>query len=295
MRFRRTILASWLTGIGWIALAPSASAVDGVTEINQARAVVGGVTPSDTPGLPVTIDTSGTYRLTGNLVQGPPQTDVISISAPDVTLDLNGFKISGPTVCTTDMSGAVSCTPLGSGSGIRSTATNTTVPNGTVTGLTDRGIRLDGAYSRVERLRARGNGVFGIEIRGPHADVHASTFSHNGGAGIGISGTSGDSRITDNVTYGNGGSGIQLNGLPGSLVRGNISNQNFLVGILVNTGDNTMVIGNTTVGNGNRGISFGTSSGGGYAQNIIADNAIGTVNGGVEMGTKLCDGNTTCP
>ena len=55
------------------------------------------------------------------------------------------------------------------------------------------------------------------------------------------------------------------------------------------------MIGNTTIGNGNRGIHFGTSSGGGYAQNIIAGNTIGTVSGGVEMGTNLCDGNTTCP
>src|SRR5581483_7661707 len=44
-----------------------ARAVDGVIEINHARALAGGVTASDLPGYPITIDQSGSYRLTGNL------------------------------------------------------------------------------------------------------------------------------------------------------------------------------------------------------------------------------------
>jgi len=57
--------------IGLIALVTllggPALAVDGVIEINQARANAGGVTLSDGPGFPVTIDHNGSYRLTSDL------------------------------------------------------------------------------------------------------------------------------------------------------------------------------------------------------------------------------------
>ena len=42
-----------------LGLAGQAYAVDGVIEINQARALAGGVTPGDTAGFPVTISVSG--------------------------------------------------------------------------------------------------------------------------------------------------------------------------------------------------------------------------------------------
>ena len=45
----------------------AAFAGDGVIEINAAAAAAGGVTATDTPGYPVTIDAPGSYRLTGNL------------------------------------------------------------------------------------------------------------------------------------------------------------------------------------------------------------------------------------
>ena len=40
-------------------------AVDGVIEINQHRALAGGVTAGDTAGFPVTLSQRGSYRLTG--------------------------------------------------------------------------------------------------------------------------------------------------------------------------------------------------------------------------------------
>ena len=48
-------------------VAATAGAVDGVVEINQASALAGGITACDTPGFPVSICTSGAYRLTSNL------------------------------------------------------------------------------------------------------------------------------------------------------------------------------------------------------------------------------------
>ncbi len=72
-----------------------AAAVDGVIEINQARALAGGVSPADTPGFPVTVGQPGSYRLTGNLTT-PAASNGIMVQARDVTIDLNGFRILGP-------------------------------------------------------------------------------------------------------------------------------------------------------------------------------------------------------
>lgn len=49
------ILGCGALGALLLGLAGSAWAVDGVIDINQARALAGGVTPGDTAGFPVTI------------------------------------------------------------------------------------------------------------------------------------------------------------------------------------------------------------------------------------------------
>src|SRR5947199_6672479 len=74
-------------------------AVDGVVLIDQNRALAGGVTPGDAPGFPVTISLAGSYRLSGNLTVPNANTTAISITSDNVTIDLNGFSIIGPTVC----------------------------------------------------------------------------------------------------------------------------------------------------------------------------------------------------
>ena len=77
--------------------ASSAWAVDGVVLINQASALAGNVTPGDTPGFPVTISQPGSYRLAGNLTVPDANTTAIEVTATgQVTVDLNGFVISGP-------------------------------------------------------------------------------------------------------------------------------------------------------------------------------------------------------
>ncbi len=64
-------------------------AVDGVILINQSTVMAAG-------GFPYTISQPGSYKLTGNLVV-PNFVSGIQISASNVTLDLNGFTISGAT------------------------------------------------------------------------------------------------------------------------------------------------------------------------------------------------------
>jgi hypothetical protein len=69
----------------------------GIVEINQARALRGGVTPADAPGFPVTIDRAGSYRLTTDLTlpESAAAGNGIEIEAGEVTLDLNGFALVG--------------------------------------------------------------------------------------------------------------------------------------------------------------------------------------------------------
>ena len=66
-RTKAAVFKGLLAGVFALTCIAPAGAVDGVIEINQAKALAGGVTPSDTPGFPVSIDTAGSYRLTGNL------------------------------------------------------------------------------------------------------------------------------------------------------------------------------------------------------------------------------------
>lgn len=74
-------------------LGGKALAEEGIVEINEARALAGGVSTGDTAGYPVTISEPGSYALTGNLIQSA-STTTIMISADDVDLDLRGFKIT---------------------------------------------------------------------------------------------------------------------------------------------------------------------------------------------------------
>jgi hypothetical protein len=96
------------------AISSTLYAVDGIVLINQANALAGNVTPGDVPGFPVTISQAGSYRLTGNLSVADVNTTAILITAENVTLDLNGFTISGPNACTFD---GITC-PQANGVGV---------------------------------------------------------------------------------------------------------------------------------------------------------------------------------
>lgn len=260
-------------------------AADGVIEINQARALVGGVTPGDTPGFPVTISVSGSYRLTSNLdVTGQPTPqNVMAISviagATNVTIDLNGFAIIGPESC----SGTpISCTPgPGGGDGINNMAFGSvTVRNGIVRGMGRVGIALSGD-SLVEKVHAISNATDGIYI--DRGIVRECVAASNGAFGILTDGTA---VVTHNIAQANGMDGIFVSGgtLSGNTATGN--------------GGNGLLIGNGVVSlnnsNGNSGFALSiVSTNSGYLGNILAGTK--TVSGGTNLGQNLCNGSTTCP
>lgn len=78
------------------AWAPTAQADLGRTEINQVCALQGGCLAGDSPGFPVEIGQPGSYVLTSALSVLASGTSAIVVSADDVSLDLNGFTVSGP-------------------------------------------------------------------------------------------------------------------------------------------------------------------------------------------------------
>jgi hypothetical protein len=172
-----------------VVLATGARAADGVTEINQARALAGGITAGDAPGLPVTLSQPGSYLLTGDLTTNATTT-AIEISADRASLDLNGFAIVGPTVC--DQTG---CTPTGTAAGVLQTSgEGASVSGGSVVGIS-------------------GNCVFLLE--GARVDeLHVSNCA---GAGIRVGA---QSLVTDSVVRAVGAIGIETD--PGAAFEGNL-------------------------------------------------------------------------
>jgi hypothetical protein len=68
------------------------------TTIDQNKAMTKGIGQGDSAGFPVTITQPGSYRLMSNL-SVPAGLDGIVITAPNVTIDLNGYTIAGPNTC----------------------------------------------------------------------------------------------------------------------------------------------------------------------------------------------------
>lgn len=266
-----------------VALAGTAGA-DGVIEINQARAMVGGVTPGDLPGFPVTLNDPGSYQLTGDLALPDANTSGIVIAADYVNIDLNGFQIHGVTVCQLSGSPAVvTCSPTGAGSGVLTNfplGNYSTVRNGTVRGNGFNGVSLrDG--SRVESLIAANNGNDGIAV-GISGAVTDSTVSFNGDDGISVQASG---RVERSVANSNRHMGIRAG--TATAVVDNTANGNGSYGV---DGSNLSVIGNTLAGNGSNGVTI--DSGGLVTANFIYGNglnAIQCINPGVAPGCNVVD------
>ena len=200
-----------------ITLATSAGAVDGTIEINQAKVLASG------GSFPYTIaagKAGQSYRLTGPLTV-PASTDGIDVSAPNVTIDLNGFTITGPG--TTN-----AFTPFGI-SAPAVTAGNTTVENGTVTGF-GRGVVIgNGIIRNVQVFK----NVVGVEV-GTASVVSGNTLNSNTEFGI-VCDTNG-SLISGNTVYQNG-TGISCdnaNGYAGNV----LNNTNNVQSGIINLGHN---------------------------------------------------------
>jgi len=191
---------------------------------------------SHSHGFPIVIDKAGSYRLCRNLTVPTADTTAILVTASDVTIDLGGFSIAGPTVCD-----GSSCSPSGEGKGVSAARiSNLTVRNGTIRGMGSNGLEA-GANARVEGVRVIGNGRHGIAV-GTTCSLVGNLATRNGENGI-----SGQEYclVKDNVAHDNGSDGISA-GCACSVV-GNVATNNARSGIV--TGGWTACISNTAAGN----------------------------------------------
>ena len=168
--------AASVLGLAALLAAAPASAVtldNGVVLITQADALAGGVTPGDTPGFPVTLSVSGSYRFASNL-QVSTSVNGIEVTAPEVTIDMAGFRMAG---------GGVGFTA------ISSNQRALTIRNGTIRGFQLSAILAQNHYLVVERMRIVDNATFGFStaIAAQVADyvtVSNSNISRNGEGGV---------------------------------------------------------------------------------------------------------------
>jgi hypothetical protein len=285
----------------------SAVAADGAFEINQA-CVDTGCFPGDTPGFPVTLAMPGSYAMTSDLTVPDTDTTAVVVSASDVTIEMNGFRIVGPITC----SGTpTTCTPdiVGGGAtgidGWSFDPTNLTVRNGSITGMgTGLLLSYDG---RAEKIKALQNGYVGITARSGAAVVD-SVGTANEKIGIeaalmegcvasrnpqfGFASTGSGSVIRNSIATGNTGYGVYL--AQGANVSGLSASGND-IGIYSNGAsqivdstfnDNTHV----AITNAQGTIAVGSSR-------FSGNNSGGLQWGGivVELAPNLCQASTTCP
>jgi hypothetical protein len=204
-----------------------APAADGEVLISQARIIAGGITPGDTAGFPATLSQPGRYKLSSNL-RVPAGQSGITVSANDVTLDLNGFTIFSE-----------SSTPSGYGIYAHG-AQHLRVLNGTITGFGEGSYHETAFGNIIEKMRYLGNG-YGVHS-GKDITVRNSTIANNGNYGI----TCGFCRIEGNVITGNGTAVLISDGagwVVGNVIAGNAgyailsnSKTGYANNILVNNG-----------------------------------------------------------
>lgn len=179
------------------AAAPRAAlAGDGAREINAA-CIPAGCFPGDPPdATTVTIANPGKYVMTSSLSVNQNTTAIV-ITANDVTLDMNGFAITGPNNCD-----APPCTFPGIGIGIDALGSvRVSVSGGVIRGMGNIGIRI-GHAARVERMRIESNGGNGVSA-GEDALVAESVLRRNTrGVSLSAGGLLRHSQISLNRTAG---------------------------------------------------------------------------------------------
>jgi hypothetical protein len=204
--------------------------------------------------LPYVITASGSYYLTANLL-GLSGQNGITVAADDVSIDLNGFTLSGAD---------------GTGSAITLSGSHShlTAFNGGVRNWGD-GVSWPccGAY-RVSRLTCAFNHNNGITV-GSDSVVENCILDSNGGVGIQASGT--NNLLTANTVVNSGSHGIVV-GDYGKVMNCSVRNSGG-IGIQVNgtAGD---IVCNGVVNAGQAGISVGDNSSVRWC-NIIGSSGVG--------------------
>jgi parallel beta-helix repeat protein len=248
-----------------------------LTEVEPRTPISAATTPGDADSV-FKITQSGSYYLTGNVTLMAGKRG-IEVGAPFVTIDLNGFTITGV---------------IGFGLEGVSTAfvslSSITVTNGVVNAVGATGIHLDGSNHRVSGVTARFCGAHGVSV-GDNSIVDSCIVSDNADRGIdgGDNCLFSDSVANDNAQIGfradagstiarcvAGRNGTGISTTDGCLIVECTSHDNTAVGIIASTActvadclsrfnvmegirctNGCVISRNTCVNNGNGGIGAG--------------------------------------
>jgi hypothetical protein len=269
-RLSHVLASAALAGLGLICTGAYAqksgggAPSDGVITIDQTKALNGGVTPGDAAGFPVTISQPGHYRLSGPLTVADVNKSGIEINASNVTIDLNGFAITGPVTCTGSIPQSIACAPASSlGAGINSSGQHVTVRNGGVRGFAF-GV-FPGFFGRVEKMNVTHSANSAI-LAASGSIVQDNIVHYAGGDGVFVA-TAGEAR--GNTVY-----MAKANGVKGEM--------------------GALLIQNRVTLAGQYGIHANTYGNATLVQNTVNSATLGAVLGGVALDPGACNG-SVCP
>lgn len=236
------------------------------------------------PELPFIISESGSYCLTQNLIHADPYTNAIEVKADNVTIDLGGYSLIGPTAEHNETCSAI----------YMNGRKNVEIRNGTITNFpnngifeADSGVLPEANGHRIINVRVMTIGAHGIVLWGLNHTVRDCTVTQTqvgieqgfGGITCGHISSVINNVVTENAIVGiRTGSGCLIRDntladgsfgiIPGtgsSIVDNTISFM-FADGIWIRDMDGCLVKGNTLRANGRYGINVE-----GY-DNVIEEN-----------------------
>ena len=238
-------------------------------------------------GFPITINAPGSYYLTGN-ISGASNTDGIRINVSGVTIDLNGFEMTGAGT-------------IGHAINALAAVSNVTIRNGVVRSWGDRGLNLENVTNaRIEKMTASGCGDQGART-GTNAVVSDSSFVGNTtglvvGTGSAVTHSIANDNTGTGFTIGSGGTitacsaaqngGTGISGSSGVAVSQCSAYNNIGVGIAVNFGTSVLHCG--VYSNESDGITASLAC-------VIKDNSVyGNTGDNIEVSTDCLVMNNTC-
>ncbi len=169
---------------------------------------------SQPSSFPITISNAGSYKFVENISITDNDTNAINITGSNVTLDLNGFTLTGPGYDQGD-----------SGIGIYvynedASPQNVTIENGHIRNFRGNGLQAVGFNVNVTQINFYNNGAFGVYSVGGNGVIERCNFYANGQSESGGGIYASRMVIRDNSLQGNYGSGILVN--TGTLITNNI-------------------------------------------------------------------------